>query len=74
MQLKPLIATFALLVTMSTGGCVVKFPLADNGPSLQSSSDESNSTSDMSGDSTEPNTNNTVKGNTADTPQQARTS
>jgi len=69
MQLKPLIATFAVLATLSTGGCVVKFPLSDNGPTLQGSSDESNSTSDMSGDSTEPNTNNPVKGNTADTPQ-----
>ena len=69
MQLKPLIATFALLATMSTGGCVVKFPLADNSPSLQGSSDESPSTADMSVAPTEPNTKNPIKGNTADTPE-----
>ena len=68
MKLKPLVATFAVLLTISTGGCVVHFPLADNGPSLQSS-DESPSTSSMSQVPTEPNNNNPIKGNSADTPE-----
>ena len=67
MKLKPLVATFAVLLTMSTGGCVVHFPLADNGPSLQSS-DDSQSTSSKSQDPIEPNTQNPIKGNSADTP------
>ena len=68
MKLKPLIATLALFVTMTTGGCVVHFPLAENGPSLQGSN-EPPSTADTSQVPAEPNTNNPIKGNTADAPE-----
>jgi hypothetical protein len=68
MQLKPLIVTLAVGLTLATGGCVVHFPLADNSPSLQST-DESSSTASTSKDATAPNTNNPIKGNSANQPE-----
>jgi len=71
MKLKLLVATLTVLLT--TSGCVVHFPLADNSPSLQSFSDSqfSHSTSSTAGMGlapTEANNNDPVKGNTADSP------
>lgn len=71
MKLKPLIATIAVLLT--TSGCVVHFPLADNGPSLQSSSDSQTTpstspTASMGLTPTGANDSDPVKGHTADSP------
>lgn len=65
MKLKLLVATLTVLLT--TGGCTVHFPLADNGPTLQSS-DNSQSTANMRLAPTEPDNRNPVKGNSSDTP------
>jgi len=59
-----------VVVLLMTSGCVVHFPLADNVPSLQSSSD-STPTGDMGLAPTEPNTRDPVKGNSADNPDQS---
>lgn len=65
MKLKLLVATLTVLLT--TGGCTVHFPLADNGPTLRYT-DDSTSASSMRLAPTEPDTANPVKGNSADTP------
>jgi len=64
MNLKLLVAIFAMVMT--TSGCVVHFPLADNVPSLNNN--ESSSVGNMSVAPTEPNTRDPVKGNSSDTP------
>ena len=68
MKLKLLVIPLAVLLT--TGGCTVHFPLADNGPSLQSTDNtpSSDSTS-MRLAPTEPDTRNPVKGGSPDTPE-----
>jgi hypothetical protein len=65
MKLKLLVATLTVLLT--TGGCTVHFPLADNGPTLQSS-DDSQSASNLRLAPTEPDNRNPVKGNVSDSP------
>lgn len=65
MKLNLLVATLTVLLT--TGGCTVHFPLADNGPTLQSF-DDSQSTASMRLAPTEPDNRNPVKGNSSDTP------
>jgi hypothetical protein len=65
MQLKLLVAAFTVLLT--TGGCTVHFPLADNGPTLQNT-DDSTSAASMRLAPTEPDTRNPIKGNSSDTP------
>ncbi len=66
MKLKLLVVAIPLL--LATGGCTVHFPLGENGPSLTSQEDESPSTGSMSAASTEPNTHDFARGNTAPTP------
>ncbi len=66
MRLKLLVATIPLL--LSLGGCVVHFPLADNGPSLASQEEEGATVGPMNRQSTEPDTHDLAKGNRANTP------
>jgi len=63
MKLKLLVVAIPLMLTI--GGCTVHFPLGENGPSLSSQDDESNSGGDMS---TAPSTHDFERGNTAPTP------
>lgn len=66
MRLKLLVATIPLILAL--GGCVVHFPLQDNGPSLASQEGFFSSSSSMGLASTEPDTHDPIKGNSTSTP------
>jgi len=66
MRLKLLVIAIPLLLPL--GGCVVHFPLGENGPSLASQEESSPSSGDMSQAPTEPNTHGVATGNSANTP------
>ncbi|HMA52341.1 MAG TPA: hypothetical protein VKP60_21425 [Magnetospirillaceae bacterium] len=67
MRLKLLILAIPLVLPL--GGCVVHFPLGENGPSLASQEDTSSSDAGTLAQApTEPNTHAVVNGNSANTP------
>ena len=66
MRLKLLVAAIPLVLAL--GGCVVHFPLQENGPSLASQDESPSSSSSMGLAPTEPNTHDPVKGNSTSTP------
>jgi len=66
MKLMLLVATLSVLLT--TAGCTVHFPLADNGPTLTNNDDSTSATS-MRLAPNEPDNRNPVKGNSSDTPE-----
>jgi hypothetical protein len=66
MRLKLLVA--AIPVILALGGCVVHFPLQDNGPSLAGQDESLSSSNAMGLAPTEPNTHDPIKGNSTSTP------